>query len=83
MEEETLPETGEAKEARQAQGDHQAQEDHQAMEAHQVEEDRFPPDLTYPPISDPFPALRTRGQWETSPTSLTGTEPKLKPSSTS
>src|SRR5260370_22943976 len=53
--------------------------DHQ--EAHQVEETQSPPGLTCPLIYDPSPTPTTRNRWESSPTSLTETEPRQKHSS--
>ena len=52
------------------------------QEAHLPEETRSPLDLTSPLIYDPFPALTTQSQWENSPTSLMGTEPKQRRLST-
>src|SRR5258708_7781095 len=52
------------------------------QEAHWAEETRFPPDLTCPLTSDPFPAPTMRNQWGTSPTSSMEIEPRQKHSLT-
>ena len=53
------------------------------QEAHPPEETQSPLDPTCLPTYDPSLAPMTRDQWETSPTSLTETEPKQRHSSTS
>src|SRR5258708_573568 len=76
-EEEIPPEAEEEKGAGEGVTQHQDRQDPLP------EETRSPPDLTSLLTYDPFPALTMQSQWENSPTSLMGTEPKQRRSSTS
>src|SRR5258708_10459671 len=53
------------------------------QEDHHMEATPPPQGLTYPPTYNPFPLPTMQNQWENSPMSSMGTEPKQKPSLTS
>ena len=55
-----------------------ATQDQDHQEGHRVEETQSPRDPTCPRTYDPFPVPMMRNQWENSPTSSTGIEPRRK-----